>query len=554
MAQKYQRLTMNLVPSVSKRYELLDGKRYLVVPAVMATEGVHNGSEGPLYYSKSELGKNPEAWNHKPVVIYHPTLNGEGISACNPSVVKNQGVGILFNTGFDGRLKTEVWLDMPKLKTVDNRVHTSVQNNEMVEISTGLFNDPDMTPGEWNGEKYNGSVKGIVPDHLAILPDQIGACSIKDGAGLLRNADNSSELSYEDLRTQLRILLKEMHEREEEVEGEDSYYDYFYCYVCDIFQTYAVYEADGNLYSIKYKIKDGRVSLSGQQEPVYRKVTYITASGDTVRCSELESVRHALATEHPQMGRIVNLTDSYVVCNTTGGPFRLKYEIKDGTIKFTGEPELDPEETNVTTPATGGNGKKSSTNNPGVTNRDVSSMIGAGKFSENDRGFLEGLSEDDWGRVSKIGVVLPPPPPPMKTVPEVMDILDAPTHRTPQIGNAAPVTVEQYLQDPNIPFEVRQLVTNGLATARAEREQLITNIMSSPNNRFTKEWLETIKDINQLRGMAALAGQAQQAAAQAVQNGTVSMFIDNMPFKAPSVGQGRVLEQPKPDFSHRKVS
>lgn len=26
------------------------------------------------------------------------------------------------------------------------------------------------------------------PDHLAILPDQVGACSLADGAGLIRNA------------------------------------------------------------------------------------------------------------------------------------------------------------------------------------------------------------------------------------------------------------------------------------------------------------------------------------------------------------------------------
>ena len=47
-------------------------KPHLVVPVVMMVEGVHNGSQGPLFHSIAELGKFPESWNGIPVVIYHP--------------------------------------------------------------------------------------------------------------------------------------------------------------------------------------------------------------------------------------------------------------------------------------------------------------------------------------------------------------------------------------------------------------------------------------------------------------------------------------------------
>ena len=41
--------------------------------------------------------------------------------------------------------------------------------------------------GDWNGKAYVGIARNYRPDHLAILPDMKGACSIADGAGLCRN-------------------------------------------------------------------------------------------------------------------------------------------------------------------------------------------------------------------------------------------------------------------------------------------------------------------------------------------------------------------------------
>ncbi len=61
----FNNVITNLAP-VRTRYEALDGKRYLVVPMVMLTVGVHNGSRGPLYYPKEELANLPLVWDHKP--------------------------------------------------------------------------------------------------------------------------------------------------------------------------------------------------------------------------------------------------------------------------------------------------------------------------------------------------------------------------------------------------------------------------------------------------------------------------------------------------------
>jgi hypothetical protein len=48
--------------------------------------------------------------------------------------------------------------------------------------------DVQKQVGTLNGMEYGRIARNLMPDHLAILPDKIGACSIADGAGLLRNS------------------------------------------------------------------------------------------------------------------------------------------------------------------------------------------------------------------------------------------------------------------------------------------------------------------------------------------------------------------------------
>jgi hypothetical protein len=196
VANQRQFIIANAQPMV--RYEMLEGRQHMVVPMVMITEGVHAGSNGPLYYPKDELQKGAAVlnWNHKPVVVYHPTKNGESISACEPTVLTKRKVGVVLNTKYEagkgrepGRLKAEAWLETNKLKAVDERVLKAVLNKEMMEVSTGVFTDNEQTPGTWKGEDYHSVARNYRADHLAILPDQKGSCSIADGAGLLRNSD-----------------------------------------------------------------------------------------------------------------------------------------------------------------------------------------------------------------------------------------------------------------------------------------------------------------------------------------------------------------------------
>jgi hypothetical protein len=179
------------------RHDTMEGKNYLVVPMVILTEGVHKGSEGALYYPPSELSKTPAVWNHKPVVVYHPQINGNGVSACDPDILTNHKVGVMMNTRWEPktkRLTSEAWIDPERAEDVDPRIMEAVNTGTMLELSTGVFVDSEEDPGKWGKEEYSGIARNYRPDHLAILPDLKGACSIADGAGFLRNqrADNDN--------------------------------------------------------------------------------------------------------------------------------------------------------------------------------------------------------------------------------------------------------------------------------------------------------------------------------------------------------------------------
>jgi len=166
----------------------LEGREHYVVPVVMLTEGVHNGSQGPLYYPAEELQQTAHYWNGKPIVVYHPDMYTAGWAGC-PTVFNKQKVGTVFNARFEkGKLKADAWIDKQRVGQVDRRIVEAIQTKKPMEVSTGLFTDNLQQRGQWNGTRYEAIARNHRPDHLAILPDLRGACSLDDGAGLIRNA------------------------------------------------------------------------------------------------------------------------------------------------------------------------------------------------------------------------------------------------------------------------------------------------------------------------------------------------------------------------------
>ena len=136
--RSFRFVTINVKPTV--RNDTMEGRDWLVAPMVMITEGVHNGSDGPIFYSADELSKGLPSWNHRPVVVYHP----KGGSACDPIELSSRKIGVTMASGFDSKtkkVKAEAWLEPSRIETVDNRVNEAIENNETMELSTGLFMD-----------------------------------------------------------------------------------------------------------------------------------------------------------------------------------------------------------------------------------------------------------------------------------------------------------------------------------------------------------------------------------------------------------------------------
>jgi hypothetical protein len=166
------------------------GRRYLVSPVVALREGILNDT----YVSEAEFGKFASSWQGRPVPIAHPKADGLPISANTPDIWANDVLGHLWNVAVDGgALKGEIWIDLDKAQMMAGaqgaravQIVNKLRANQPLEVSTGYFCEMEATPGTFNGYAYGGIARNIRPDHLAILPDEIGACSWADGCGTPR--------------------------------------------------------------------------------------------------------------------------------------------------------------------------------------------------------------------------------------------------------------------------------------------------------------------------------------------------------------------------------
>jgi len=278
----FHRITANFTGMV--RHDTMEGRDYLVAPMVMIVEGVLNGSEGAFYYPAEQLGKTPAVWNHKPIVVYHPIENGVGVSACSPEIINKYKIGMIMNTKYDveNRLTAEAWMEEGRINEVDDRVLTAINEKKPMELSTGLFTDSIQEEGEFDGVHYDATAVNYRPDHLALLPDLTGACSLADGAGFLRNSAQQqahdkredkpkdpsfaeNQQSHDNLRQVLSGLLR--------AKIEDAWIE-------DVFDGFFIYENGGKFFRQEYK--EGEVAgaeFVGEPVQVVRVTEYRTLDG-----------------------------------------------------------------------------------------------------------------------------------------------------------------------------------------------------------------------------------------------------------------------------------
>jgi hypothetical protein len=178
-----------------------EGAEHIVFPVVAAKEGVMN----KVYYADKVLKESEHYWNGATVTVNHPRHNDIPVSVRSPDKETEYAVGKFYNVKYDNlTLKGEIYLNK---QLANNKGYSDLvkrlENGEIINVSTGLIGRTATAKGVSNNKEYDRVISDIYPDHLAILPNDIGACSVDDGCGTMK----VNALSHEDLRSKLQVAL-----------------------------------------------------------------------------------------------------------------------------------------------------------------------------------------------------------------------------------------------------------------------------------------------------------------------------------------------------------
>jgi hypothetical protein len=197
------------IDSQGVRQAKLNGRDYLVAPVTMLVQGVLPGSAGSLYYPPDEIEHNYDSWNGVPLTGGHPVIGGENVSARKPEVLNEYWLGNVYNVCYHGpgdypqdgrpsprgdlaKLAGEAWFDIERTDEFDRKLAPNqkvlprLRAGHAIEVSTGLFTDnhPVENGSTFNQVPYTHVARNYRPDHLAVLVEQKGACSVGDGCGV----------------------------------------------------------------------------------------------------------------------------------------------------------------------------------------------------------------------------------------------------------------------------------------------------------------------------------------------------------------------------------
>lgn len=284
------------------REEMHQGRKHLVIPVIMLKEGVHAGSHGPLLHLADEMGRFPGAWDGIPISVQHPVMDGYNVSCNSPDVIDSQAVGRVYHTQMDGsRLRAEAYIDLEAITRISPEALRYIRQGLPLDVSVGVFTDDEQVTGDWMGEAYQAIARGHRPDHLALLPGGVGACSWADGCGVRTNekggahvTDNekleatlkklalagfsANQLSYGDISQKIQGKLDRMDDDTKVHYLEETYPGFFIYRVRG--RGDMPMNPDGEmLFKRTYTSQgDGSVEFTGEAQPVVKQVDYVNAN------------------------------------------------------------------------------------------------------------------------------------------------------------------------------------------------------------------------------------------------------------------------------------
>lgn len=199
------------------RQEELDGTEYAVAPINLLKPMYLNApgdwDVNEAYLPEQEAKKSLQSWNGAPLTLNHPTTNGVATTANHPEMVEKAVLGRVYNAGWDnGKATAEAWFNVEKIRDMGGMAENALErvlNGDTVEVSTG-YQAERMPSGEYDGESHNAVQGNLKPDHVAVLPNKQGKCSVEAGCGvgesvaanmIVTNADPTAENYLSEART-----------------------------------------------------------------------------------------------------------------------------------------------------------------------------------------------------------------------------------------------------------------------------------------------------------------------------------------------------------------
>lgn len=167
------------------RRDFKDGEEFLIAPIVAVREGVLNGE----LVRVDTLGRLLDEWQGTPITINHPPKQAaESISKTHAWVRSNK-IGTMENVHVaNERLQGELWMPTKQPSQQAVKVMQRIERGETLEVSVGFLSIFTGQQGVLGKKAFREVTQDAAPNHVALLPDDVGACSIKDGCGTPRAA------------------------------------------------------------------------------------------------------------------------------------------------------------------------------------------------------------------------------------------------------------------------------------------------------------------------------------------------------------------------------
>jgi hypothetical protein len=516
--------TLLVTNAVGKAQRVLrDGRYWWVAPATLIVPGVLAGSDGALLYPPEEVSANVGAWDGMPLTAGHPSdpATKLGTSAHTPGTLDRIGLGHVQGTRFDRKLVSEAWFDEERCNRVDPRIVGNLKDGKPIGLSTGLGTRKEDSSGvhhTQNGPRpYTRVARDYRPDHVAVLLDETGACSIADGCGILINSEGKPVATVGTVNTNqsVSVVSDPTKPTEQALNGWFS-------------QLKSWLGVGGQV--VKNAAPDPRIG-----KPLRNKLAPPTGNADTSLNERIEEVREAFNKRFPvtygpdgmmrSCPTVDAVYDDYLIYCDGGETYRLGYSRDEsGEVTLDATPQEVEEvvtyrpvgepATMNTSPAT----LSIQPTDPITRGGDSMAMSAAEKAQK--VAFLtancdcwkgvpaatlnalpDGVLEREYAAAQPKPAVPPATAPVANTTTPAVPV-PAPA---PTVNSATPMTAEQWLA--TAPPEIAAVVQNGREIVDRERQAIIgrltANIADEAQKQRHATWLGT-KDVKELRAFLEL--------------------------------------------------